>query len=79
MPMSDIDLTRLREQNVLVVGGTGFLGSHLVRSLSRFGARVVGMSRSQHPLVFLGGEVTRATPRKFRLCSMLCAQVSFIN
>jgi UDP-glucose 4-epimerase len=39
----------LREQNVLVVGGTGFLGSHLVRSLSRIGARVVGMSRSADP------------------------------
>lgn len=39
------DLSQLQGKTVLVVGARGFLGQHLVTALTRFEARVVGVSR----------------------------------
>ena len=35
----------LRDKNVLVTGATGFTGTHLVRKLVDFGARVTAIAR----------------------------------
>ena len=47
--MTEIDVTKLQGETVLVIGASGFLGSHLVQRLSRLDAQVVGSSRGADP------------------------------
>jgi nucleoside-diphosphate-sugar epimerase len=47
--MTEIDVTKLQGEAVLVMGATGFLGSQLVQRLGRLGAHVVGASRGADP------------------------------
>lgn len=47
--MSNVDTTAFRGRAVLVVGASGFLGRHLVRSLAALGARVTAVSRNVAP------------------------------
>ncbi|MEP9375656.1 NAD(P)-dependent oxidoreductase [Aquabacter sp. CN5-332] len=47
--MPRTDLSALRDARILVFGGTGFIGAHLVRTLAGAGAQVVSASRSAAP------------------------------
>lgn len=42
----------LKGKNILVTGGTGFIGSHLVKNLINTGANVIVTSRSQNPKAY---------------------------
>ena len=46
--------SQLKGSTVLVTGSTGFIGRHLVRSLTASGARVFGLSRSTSPDIMEG-------------------------
>jgi UDP-glucose 4-epimerase len=47
--MTPIDTRQLKGKPVLVVGATGFIGSHLVRALANLDAQVIAASRSADP------------------------------
>lgn len=59
---------RLAEQTVVVAGGTGNVGSHVVRALLEQGATVVVPSRSEHKLLglreFLGARMSGEAVRR---------------
>jgi UDP-glucose 4-epimerase len=56
MPL--IDTSSLRGASILVVGGGGFIGRHLVRTLSHIDARIVAVSRNPNPSYLVGRNVT---------------------
>lgn len=56
----------LKGQNILVTGGTGFVGSHLVEALVSRGSRVVVLSRSFDPMSYFA---TQHLERKTILAS----------
>src|SRR5437867_4350932 len=45
-------LERLKDRNILVTGGTGFIGSHVVEGLLKEGSHVVVPYRTIHPVSY---------------------------
>ncbi len=53
MSASEVESAAMHDKRVLVTGGTGFLGSHLVRKLVELGAQVVVLGRTSSSLATL--------------------------